>query len=94
VVSPPFQEDLGFVTLEAMLACQPVVTCHDAGGPLEFVVHERTGLVAEPTPESLAAALDRLWQEADQAADWGRAGGRLYDELEIGWPQVVRRLLA
>jgi glycosyltransferase involved in cell wall biosynthesis len=94
VVFPPFQEDLGYVILEAMLAAKPVVTCLDSGGPLEFVAHEQTGLVAEPTPEGLAAALDRLWADPAQAAEWGRQGRRRYDALEISWPQVVRRLLA
>ena len=39
VVFPPFDEDYGYVTLEAFLARKPVVTTTDAGGPLEFVEH-------------------------------------------------------
>jgi glycosyltransferase involved in cell wall biosynthesis len=94
VVYPPVGEDLGYITLEAMLASKPVVTCRDAGGPLEFVRHEQDGLVAEPTPEGLAAALDGLWAEPERAAAWGRGGRRRYEELEINWPHVVRRLTA
>jgi glycosyltransferase involved in cell wall biosynthesis len=37
VVFPPFDEDYGYVTLEAFLARKPVITTTDAGGPLEFV---------------------------------------------------------
>ncbi|HEX2165265.1 MAG TPA: glycosyltransferase, partial [Thermoanaerobaculia bacterium] len=37
VVFPPHDEDYGYVTLEAMFAGKPVVTCSDSGGPLEFV---------------------------------------------------------
>ena len=33
VVYPPFDEDYGYVTLEAFLARKPVVTTTDAGGP-------------------------------------------------------------
>ena len=42
---PPFDEDYGYVTLEAFLARKPVVTTTDAGGPLEFVEDGVTGLV-------------------------------------------------
>ena len=48
----PDDEDYGYVTLEAMLARRPVVTCSDAGGPLDFVRDGDTGRVAEPTPEA------------------------------------------
>ena len=37
VIFPPLDEDYGYVTLEAMLAAKPVITCTDSGGPLEFV---------------------------------------------------------
>ena len=37
VAYPPFDEDFGYVTLEAFLAGKPVITCRDSGGPLEFV---------------------------------------------------------
>ena len=43
----PQDEDLGYITLEAMLAAKPVITCRDSGGPLEFVEHQQTGLVVE-----------------------------------------------
>jgi glycosyltransferase involved in cell wall biosynthesis len=42
VVYPPFDEDFGYVTLEAFLARKPVITCVDSGGPNEFVVHGET----------------------------------------------------
>ena len=37
VVYAPFDEDFGYVTLEAFLARKPVITARDSGGPLEFV---------------------------------------------------------
>ncbi len=92
VVYPPLDEDYGYVTLEAMLAGRAVVTCTDAGGPLEFVAQRQTGLIAQPDPRALAEALDEVWQDEDQAHAWGRAGRDLYDRLEIGWPQIVGRL--
>ena len=50
VVYAPYDEDYGYVTLQAFLAGKPVITTTDAGGVLEWVEHEVTGLVAEPTP--------------------------------------------
>lgn len=94
VVYPPIDEDYGYVTLEAMLASKPLVTCTDSGGPLEFVIHEQTGLVVEPTAKALAAALDRLWEGREQARAWGEAGRARYEALGLCWSKVVRTLLA
>ena len=92
VLFPPVDEDYGYVTLEAMLARKPVITCTDSGGPLEFVVDGATGLVATPTPEALAAAMDRLWEDRGQAARWGEAGRAHYDARRINWQHVVETL--
>lgn len=94
VVYPPIDEDYGYVTLEAMLSAKPVITCTDSGGPLEFVINEKTGLIAEPSPRGLAAALDTLWENRAQARMWGEAGRRHYNGFEINWDNVVRKLLA
>lgn len=93
VCYPPFQEDYGYVTLEAMLASKPVITCSDSGGPLEFVQHEETGLVVEPTAQALADALDTLASNKRQAAGMGRAGRQQYEQKGIGWDGVVQTLL-
>jgi glycosyltransferase involved in cell wall biosynthesis len=92
IVYPPVDEDYGYVTLEAMLASKPVVTCADSGGTLEFVAHHKTGIVAEPTPAALAAALDYLWAHRDQAHAWGLAARERYEALGISWSNVVNRL--
>ncbi len=94
VLYPPRDEDFGYVTLEAMLSAKAVITCTDAGGPLEFVQQRQTGLIAEPTPEDLAAAFDEVWRDRRQAQAWGQAGRAYYERLGITWPKVVQRLLA
>lgn len=93
VVYTPFDEDYGYVSLEAMLAAKPVVTCADSGGALEFVRHGETGLVAEPTPEALASALDELWSGRSRAARMGEAARSLYEDSGISWSRVTRALL-
>jgi glycosyltransferase involved in cell wall biosynthesis len=91
IVFPPFDEDYGYVTLEAFLAGKPVVTTTDAGGPLEFVEHDVTGLVADPTPDAIGAAISRLASDRRLARALGDAG---YDRAaRITWDGVVDRLL-
>ena len=94
VLFPPFDEEYGYVTLEAMLSSKAVITCEDSGGPLEFVVPNQTGLVTAPTPESLAAAMDKIWQDHVLAKELGQAGRNHYDRLGLSWANVVRQLTA
>ena len=68
-------------------------TLTDSGGPLEFVQHEESGLVATPEPKAIAAAFDRLWSDREAARVWGLAGLRLVRETVPEWPTVVARLL-
>ncbi len=94
VLVPPRDEDYGYVTLEAMLSSRAVITCTDSGGPLEFVQHGRNGLVSEPTPAALAAAMDALWEDRARARSMGAEGRALYTELGLSWEHVVECLLA
>ena len=64
VCFPPFEEDYGFVTVEAFASRKAVVTCRDSGGPAELVEDGVSGFVCDPTPQSLAAALRRLMDDA------------------------------
>lgn len=94
IIFPPFDEDYGYVTLEAMLSGKPVITCSDSGGPREFVRHEETGLIAEPTATALATAMDTLWENRSWANALGKAGKDYYGSLNISWSYVVKELLA
>jgi glycosyltransferase involved in cell wall biosynthesis len=94
VLYPPIDEDYGYVTLEAMLAAKPVITCSDSGGPLEFVRHEETGIISAPDARSLAQALDAISENREQAKSWGEAGHTLYREMKISWRGVVEKLLS
>jgi alpha-1,3/alpha-1,6-mannosyltransferase len=73
VVYTPENEHFGLVPLEAMAAGRPVVAVN-SGGPLETIVHEKTGLLCEPTPQAFAEACARLILNRDEAACLGRAG--------------------
>jgi glycosyltransferase involved in cell wall biosynthesis len=93
IIYPPFEEDYGYVTLEAMLASKPVVTCNDSGGSLEFVFNNKTGLITEPTPEALASALDHLWDNRSWAKAIGKVAREYYENLDISWSHVLNNLL-
>jgi len=93
VIFVPYDEDYGYVTLEAMLSSKAVVTCGDSGGTLEFVEHDLTGLIAEPTAESLAEKMDELWEDRQKAKLLGEQGKIKYLSLGISWENVVGRIL-
>jgi glycosyltransferase involved in cell wall biosynthesis len=90
VVFPPYDEDYGYVTLEAFLSRKPVVTTVDAGGPNEFVTDGVNGRVTAPDPRAIADAVAALDANRKHAASLGEAG---YDLARtITWPAVIDRL--
>lgn len=89
----PFDEDYGFVTLEAMLSAKPVVTCTDSGGPLEFVNDGVNGFIVMPEPLQIAAAIDRLGNEPALAKRMGQNGLSLYQAMQLSWPAIADRLV-
>lgn len=86
----PQDEDYGFITLEAFLSQRPVVTCDDAGGVLEFVSDGVNGFVARPEPESIGAAIERLWQDKGLCRRFGEGGRERVKD--ISWDNVVSAL--
>ena len=86
----PHEEDFGLVTLEAMRAGKPVITATDSGATAELVNHGVTGLVAEPNPEALAAAIDELWSDKGAAKRMGRVA--LERARLVSWDDLVREL--
>lgn len=89
----PFDEDYGYVTLEAQLSAKPVITCTDSGGPLEFVRHGRNGFVCPPDPDAIAEKIDWLYYNQQSAEAMGRQGRKDYLEHQISWHKVVHHLL-
>ncbi len=86
-----FDEDYGFVTVEAFAAGKPVVTCSDSGGPTELVTDGVTGRVTPATASAVAAALAEMMADRTPAERMGtaaRARGAM-----LTWPATVARLL-
>lgn len=88
----PWNEDYGFVTVEAFSSAKAVVTVTDSGGPAELVRHGESGLVTAPTPEALGAALRDVMADRTAAIRMGESGAALARTLT--WPAAVDRLLA
>jgi len=86
----PWNEDYGFVTLEAFSSGKAVVTARDSGGPAELVEHGRNGLVSEPSAEGVAAQLDVLARDRGEAERLGQAA--LLAAREHTWERAVEFL--
>ena len=56
----PFDEDYGFVTLEALASGKIVITAKDSGGVLSFIRNNENGLIVDPEPKSMSEAFNSL----------------------------------
>ena len=91
VCFPPFEEDYGFVTVEAFASAKAVLTCRDSGGPAELVADGENGFVCEPTPGAMAHALRRVMDDRTLAERMGKhAQAR---GAQLTWTDTVRTLL-
>jgi glycosyltransferase involved in cell wall biosynthesis len=89
----PYDEDYGYVTVEAFKAGKPVITTADAGGVLEFVEDGVNGFVCAPdSPREIGARLDRLFLDRREARELGAAGQARV--RSIGWDRVIARLIS
>lgn len=89
----PYDEDYGYVTVEAMYSRKPVITCTDSGGPLEFVEDNITGYIKEPDPREIADAIDSLYFEKERAKKLGQSGYEKIISMDISWDRVVDALI-
>ncbi|MEO8277889.1 MAG: glycosyltransferase family 4 protein [Thermoanaerobaculia bacterium] len=89
----PFDEDYGYVTVEAFQSARPVLTTVDSGGVLEFVEDGVNGfVVARGAHRELGARIDRLAEDRTLARRLGEAGRARVASIQ--WDGVVERLLA
>lgn len=93
----PHDEDYGYVTLEAMASGRAVVTATDSGGVLEFVEHERNGLIVQPTTDAIGHACNRLIEDKELCERLGNEGRAFIDSSGLarqGWDRVIETLLS
>lgn len=90
VCFPPIDEDYGYITLEAFLSKKPVISCHDSGGVLEFLEHNRSGIVCDVNPEEIGTAFNQLYHNKALAKQYGAEG---YEKVkDIKWDHVIDEL--
>jgi glycosyltransferase involved in cell wall biosynthesis len=92
VVLPSYSESFGNVVIEAMQRGVPVVVTPEVGAA-EAVRESDGGIVADGDEVLLAAAIDRLAEDAALARTMGDAGRR-HVEAHYGWPSVAARMEA
>ena len=92
VVFPTYNEDYGYITIEAMYSKKAVITCKDSGGPTEFVDNNINGIIVEPEEKSLAYAIEKLYNDKNKTIKMGKQGYEKITSLEISWEKVVEKL--
>jgi glycosyltransferase involved in cell wall biosynthesis len=93
IYNGPYQEDYGYVTLEAFFSSKPVITHNDSGGPLEFVKDEHSGYVTGNSPLELAEKINYLFNNKQKARDLGQQGRKLLEQMKVDWNYVIERLV-
>ena len=88
----PYDEDLGLITIEAMMHEKPVITTNDAGGPNEFVTNGKTGFVTRFHAKEIAEKIDYFATHPEEAKRMGRNGFELVSE--ITWKRAATKLVA
>ena len=91
----PLDEDsYGYPSVEASHASKAILTTSDSGGVLELVQDGVNGYVAEPSPQAVAEAMDKLYRDRKKTEVMGNNAHECLTELNISWSHVVRRLMA
>ena len=86
-VLPSHSENFGIAVLEAMTAGRPVIVSPAVG--LAVAVRESgCGMVVEPEPGALAAALQQLWRDEALCSAMGERGRALVAK-EYSWPRIA-----
>jgi len=88
----PYREDFGFVAIEAFHSGKPVITCKDSGEPSRLTSRFKAGMICDPTPESIASAIDTLYLSPDSARKLGE-NGRV-GVAPMNWEATSRTLVA
>ena len=88
-VLPSINENFGNVVLEAMAVGRPVIVSASVGAAA-LVERTGAGLVVEPTPDALRAALQQLWNDPALAERLGSAASTAAGEL--AWSSIAERM--
>lgn len=85
----PFDEDYGYITLEAFLSKVPIITTVDSGGVLEFVEDGKSGFINNLNAEEIGASINKLNCES-LCKEMGHQG--YLKVKDINWDIVIDKL--
>jgi glycosyltransferase involved in cell wall biosynthesis len=88
-----YDEDYGYVVLEAFYARKPVLTLQDTGGALEFVKNGHNGFIVPADAPAVAERIDALGSDQVMAERLGTAGAETIKEMKIDWDHVISSLI-
>ena len=92
IVFPTYDEDYGYVTIEAMYSKKAVIICQDSGGPTEFIENNVNGIIVEPNEKAIAEAMDELYKNKNKAIKMGKNSYEKITSMDITWEKVVQKL--
>ena len=88
-----YDEDYGYITLEAFYSEKPVIVHEDAGGPLEFVENNVNGYVIADEAKIIAEKIDYLFKNRNVAKEMGKKGRKSLQDKNMNWDYVIDCLL-
>jgi glycosyltransferase involved in cell wall biosynthesis len=90
----PFDDELGYVAMEAAAAGKPIMTATDSGGILALARDNQTGWVSDPNPASLAKSISVVGMNNQKDSALGMAARESWLDMGVNWPNTVRTLLS
>lgn len=91
VVYVPYEEDYGYITIEAMKSSKPVITCSDSGGPTEFVVNGENGFIVSPSEKAIAEKISYLCNSPEKAVEMGLKANLTVSNVD--WKYTLNKLI-
>ena len=88
-----YNEDYGYITLEAFCSGKPVLIHPDAGGPTEFVEDGINGFIVETDPREIAKKIDYLYENKIEAERMGINAKKTIHDGNMNWDYVIDHLL-
>jgi glycosyltransferase involved in cell wall biosynthesis len=87
----PYREDFGLVAVEAFHSGKPLITCRDSGEPARMTASYDAGLICDPTPETVARAIDTLYASPAIARKLGENGW--LHVRNVSWDTTAKALV-
>jgi len=86
----PFNEDYGFVTLEAMKSKKAVLTCSDSGGPAELIKDGTNGKIAKANIPDLSKKMKEMIKNKKLTKKMGK---KAFNSVKnITWKNFVKEI--